>query len=133
MNIPLYRAKRIDFDEYVEGYYLPKYMQVYDESGVITRFEFMENVIQKGGTYFRIDPSTLSISFPAMIDSEGTRIFASLREDGKGGDICNLRKSLMHSFVDEGTACYFDGCFVVRPNQGFVGNYVNLEVIGIQE
>ena len=34
-----------------------------------------------------IDPSTLAIHFPDMLDSEGTKIFASLSEDGMGGDI----------------------------------------------
>jgi len=129
INCPLYRAKRIDFDEYVEGYLLPKFRG---------RLYLSLKWSTDGDTgytpdFIEIDPSTLSISLPDMIDSEGTRIFASLSEDGKGGDICNLRKSPMHSFVDEGTACYYDGCFVVRPNKGFVGNYVNLEVIGIQE
>ena len=36
--------------------------------------------------YIEIDSSTLAISFNDMIDSEGTKIFASLSEDGKGGD-----------------------------------------------
>lgn len=34
MNIPIYRAKKIDSDEYVEGWYMPNY---YDIS-TLTRF-----------------------------------------------------------------------------------------------
>ena len=34
-----------------------------------------------------IDKTTLAIHFPDMLDSQGNKIFASLSEDGKGGDI----------------------------------------------
>ena len=36
---------------------------------------------------YEIDPTTLSIHFPDMLDSQENKIFASLQEDGKGGDI----------------------------------------------
>ena len=38
-----------------------------------------------------IDKSTLSIHFPNMIDSQGNKIFASLSEDRKGGDILQYK------------------------------------------
>jgi len=34
-----------------------------------------------------IDPTTLAIHFPNMVDKKGNKIFASLNKDGKGGDI----------------------------------------------
>jgi len=48
---------------------------------------FMVNDILHLDYRQEIDPSTLSINFPDMLDLEGTKIFASLSEDGKGGDI----------------------------------------------
>lgn len=35
---------------------------------------------------YEVQLDTRSLSFPDMIDSEGNKIFASLQEDGKGGD-----------------------------------------------
>lgn len=82
-NIPIYRAKKIDSDEYVIGWYLGR--------GQISRYCA---TINNDNTYsFRkndledIDILTLSIHFPDMLDSEGNKIFASLSENGKGGDI----------------------------------------------
>lgn len=72
-NIPLYRAKKIDGDEYVIGFLFKDYYN----------FKwFIHDSVQTD----EIDPSTLSIHFPDMLDSEGGKIFASLSEDGKGGD-----------------------------------------------
>ena len=72
--IPIYRARRIDSDEYVEGYY-------------VESINYKSN-IQVNNSYFQeIDPTTLAIHFPDMLDSQGNKIFASLSEDGKGGDI----------------------------------------------
>lgn len=73
-NIPIYRAKKIDSDEYVVGQYLgyKGYPTIFNEYG-------LDGV--------NIDETTLSIHFPSMLDSQGNKIFASLREDGKGGDI----------------------------------------------
>ena len=80
INIPIYRAKKIDSDEYVEGFYFNRknmlgktiYHKI-DHSTTCDKFT-------------EIDPSTLAIHFPDLIDSDGTKIFASLSEDGKGGN-----------------------------------------------
>lgn len=76
-NIPIFRAKRIDSIEYVEGFYYK---------------DGKDHIIFNGDstTIFGlrvIDPATLAIHFPDMMDSQRNKIFASLREDGKGGDI----------------------------------------------
>ena len=81
MNIPIYRAKKIDSDEYVLGQ--PTYIP-HDRDRIIMHVKLHEARLDV--RTFEIDPSTLSISFPDMLDSEGTRIFASLSEGGKGGD-----------------------------------------------
>jgi len=91
--IPQYRAKKIDSDESVEGFFLP-----HEKANVIivnhnARQMWAHRKSKTSYTnidkleYYEIDPSTLAIHFPDMIDSEGTKIFASLSEDGKGGDI----------------------------------------------
>ena len=82
LNIPIYRAKKIDSDEYIEGYLTAYAEKVFDKTKV--------NKIRIDAVYHinddEIDLSTLAIHFPDMIDSEGTKIFASLSEDGRGGD-----------------------------------------------
>lgn len=87
MNIPIYRAKKIDSDEYVIGYYSPAYdihHYIITHLGVDTKVNV---VYQMSTDIHKIDPTTLSIHFPDMLDSQGNKIFASLQEDGKGGDI----------------------------------------------
>jgi len=90
LNIPIYRAKKIDSDEYVEGclvvdsrtaqYYLLEKKEIdVDDHTIFT--------ISVSAKPIEINPSTLAIHFPDMIGSDGTKIFASLSEDGKGGDI----------------------------------------------
>ena len=95
-NIPIYRAKKINSDEYVEGYYYK---------------DGRDHIIFNGDstTIFGlrvIDPSTLAIHFPDMIDSQGNKIFVSLQEDGKGGDILG---SLRIKFCQE------DFIFKIQP------------------
>lgn len=78
-QIPIYRAKKVDSDEYVIG---ELHTLGTDEEPFITteiNDRFIDHII--------IDPTTLSIHFPDMLDSQGDKIFASLSEDGKGGDI----------------------------------------------
>lgn len=75
INIPLYRAKRLSNNKYITGQFL---WDNFEDKYWIRTFHDATH---------RIDPTTLSIHFSKMIDVEGTKIFASLREDGKGGDI----------------------------------------------
>ena len=103
--VPIYRAKKIDSDEYVEGFY---FKDLGDDSNGFHSKEY--HFILDGLTSYssdswsplneQIDPSTLAIHFPDMIDSEGTKIFASLSEDGRGGDI------LEYASVKMGVARY---------------------------
>ncbi len=79
-QIPTYRAKKIDSDEYVEGF-------LHTGFTIASIVDFSNNDIPNIAVLVScIDESTLAIHFPDMIDSEGTKIFASLSEDGKGGD-----------------------------------------------
>ena len=78
LNIPIYRAKKIDSGEYVKNITITSNKEgkvwLGVDSGTLTH-------------WIPIDLSTLAIHFPDMIDSNGTKIFASLSEDGKGGDV----------------------------------------------
>ena len=94
MNIPIYRAKRIDRDGYVEGFLIKSYDTYYivndraskicdSEGGTILGYDISEEYSDA----FEIDPTTLAIYHEGMLDAQGNKIFASLQEDGKGGDI----------------------------------------------
>lgn len=128
MNIPIYRAKKIDSDEHIEFESFYKYDNKYY---AITRI-----INQTVDGWFtnvqipltqKIEPSTLSIHFPDMTDSQGNKIFCSLSEDGKGGDI-------MKDDEYYGIAKYKDSRFVVEYENVEECLYEgNFEVIGIQE
>lgn len=100
-NIPIYRAKNIDNDEYVVGYYTYEYS---------TQEHFIETFTSNDAKV--IDPSTLSIHFTDMLASDSDRlfqngekdlrIFASLSEDGKGGDLVEIGKYKMNTIFENG-------------------------------
>lgn len=71
LNIPIYRAKRINGSEYVKGLLTA----VYDDG-----------TCEINGCYLCIT-ETLSIHFPNMLDAKNKKIFASLNPKGIGGDI----------------------------------------------
>ena len=98
MNIPIFRAKKIDSYEYVEGYLSPYISydgEIWEDNGLVILNKIWNDVEdEEYGFWYdksNIDPSTLAIHFPDMIDSQGTKIFASLSEDGKGGDILTYK------------------------------------------
>lgn len=77
---PLYRAKESYTGKYIEGYltpYCPTQRNDYDDWYIIT----------SSGRIVQIDPTTLAIHHQGMLDSEDNKIFASLSDDGLGGDI----------------------------------------------
>lgn len=92
--VPIYRAKKIDSDEFVEGSYIEAIQSI-----IPTKLDFSikNGKIDIHYSEFNkikvIDPTTLAIHFPDMLDSQGNKIFASLREDGKGGDCTFMENS----------------------------------------
>ena len=116
MNLPIYRAWCEKDSEYAVGFFISDDK----ENEILTRLD-------SGEMYARgIDPTTLAIHFPDMLDSQGNKIFASLSEDGKGGDIIeyNGKKE------------------VVKYSIGIIQTYMfrfedlidlNIKVIGIQQ
>ena len=128
MNIPIYRAKKIDNDEYVIFNSFYEYENKYYAINKIinqTIGGWFTNVMIP--LTYKINPTTIAIHFPGMLDSQGNKIFASLQEDGKGGD--KMR-------CDEyyGIAKYLDCEFVVEYENVLENiNNQNFEVIGIRE
>ncbi len=94
--IPIYRAKKLDSDEWVEGYLMPfahlgGYFIRESEYGFLEEAEH------------QIDQNTLAIHFPNMIDKNGKKIFASLSEDGVGGDEVILKEVVYVNFTNGDT------------------------------
>ena len=83
-NVPIYRAKSNEGkNNYVEGFLIG----VDKEIGLCT-IRTKDDYI--GGEICYLH--TLAIHFPDMLDSQGNKIFASLQEDGIGGDIIHHKK-----------------------------------------
>ena len=85
INLPIFRAKKLDSDEYVIGFLLQDCFGFYIiQTDNALRCETLNQ------ESVEIDHQTLSISFSDMLDSQRNKIFASLSENGKGGDIIKL-------------------------------------------
>ena len=90
LNIPIFRAKKMGTDEYIEGIGIDDNIMV---EYISQRNYCSEHIAETS----EIDLSTLSIHFPNILaedsdvyNSNGEkdlRLFASLEEFGKGGDI----------------------------------------------
>ena len=84
MNIPIYRANIENSNNYITG----NLRKILTADSDVIMIEGLENLARIGinqGLY-KIDETTLAVHFPDMLDSQGNKIFASLSEDGKGGD-----------------------------------------------
>ncbi len=85
MNLPIYRAKRLDGNDWIEGYLLPP--TVLDHIKLMTSTPIGNGFFNQSCT---VCPKTLSIHFPNMIDKNGKRFFASLSSNAEdkllGGD-----------------------------------------------
>ena len=118
MNIPIFRAKKINSDDYVQGAGTTDFLNInYYNDG--NRLWLWSNY-----SWVEIDPTTLAIHFPDILDSQGNKIFASLSEDGKGGDI-------MKDDEYYGIAKYIDCGFMVEYENCIESIFEqNFEVIG---
>ena len=128
MNVPIYRAEKIDSDEYVIGNLIEDEGVFYIiKNPVVTHFNGLQQLTGECEYLDRVDPTTLAINLPDMLDSQGNKIFASLSASGKGGDI-------MKDDEYYGIAKYVDCKFVVEYENCFdVIDEGNFEVIGIQQ
>ena len=118
--IPIYRAKKIDSDEWVEGYVV-----------ISGENDIDYYICPFLGYQEQIDPNTLAIHFPNMIDKNGKKIFASLNEDGVGGDKFMFDgKEYIYRFGEYGLETIVDIEWIDRP---MAFNYHLVEVIGIHK
>ena len=124
ISLPIYRAKKIDSDEYVIGWY---------SSPIIIEGKTYLSITNKDGEY-RIDTTTLSIHFSDMLDSQGNEIFASLQKNGRGGDVCSV-----NDYIDsglEGVAIYQNYGFRIDRKGKAMGislSSTDIKIIGIQQ
>ena len=114
MNIPKYRAKKKKGNEYIIGNL---------GNNIHGTYYITDNTSFGMGVFaIDIDPSTLSINFPDMLDLNNKPIFASLREDGKGGD------NATHKLGYGVTFKYINGMFISLANK-----FNEFKIIGIQQ
>ena len=127
MNIPIYRAKEINSNEYIKGTGTTDFLNINNISGFEHYNDGTRLWLWSNYFWIEIDPTTLAIHFEDMLDSQGNKIFASLSEDGKGGDIMQDDEYI-------GIAKYIDCQFVVEY-ENCIDNIDNgnFDVIGIQE
>ena len=124
ISLPIYRAKKIDSDEYVIGWY---------SSPIIIEGKTYLSITNKDGEY-RIDTTTLSIHFSDMLDSQGNEIFASLQKNGRGGDVCSV-----NDYIDsglEGVAIYQNYGFRIDRKGKAMGislSSTDIKITGIQQ
>ena len=123
-NIPIYRAKHKNIDNYVIGY---EYYNHIEDEYYITHYAT--------GNNYKIDRSTRSIHFEGMIDSQGNKVFASLSEDGKGGDVLYYKSKI--DLVTK-TTLYFENYRLITHSKGEntfrdKESLSKFEIIGIKE
>ena len=70
MNIPIYRAKKIDSDKYIQGYLLGMWGEYFISWGETNH---VPNKVQ-------IDPTTLAIHFPNSINTNSEKVWYNLEE-----------------------------------------------------
>ena len=126
--IPIFRAFSETFDKYILGvpYFSDgRYYMLVDDCN-------KNNNIGSGS--YPIDETTLAIHFPDMLDSQGNKIFASLQEDGKGGDVCSV-----NDYIDSGlngVAIYQKYGFRIDRKGKAMGislSSTDIKIIGIQQ
>ncbi len=127
LDLPIYRGKSIKTKQYVEGYLKPCI-----DTGANVYW-----IQTKDWIDYQVEPETLSISFPDMLDSENTRIFASLTKSGKGGDITKTKDGWkvykrVHLFSIDGTRAGKDLDIMEILSKKY-NSVLDIKVIGIQE
>ena len=146
MNIPIYRAKKIDSVRLVDGYYFPQdYIGNYPNEDAEEREEIVKHFIcgttthdiwddEEGHFKFmgidEIDPTTLAIHFPDMLDSQGNKIFASLSASGKGGDILRIEQLDEDEPFEDRTVLYNETSIHIKNME--LEHYCHLDMINLQ-
>ena len=130
----LFRAKEKNSNNYVIGY---EYYNHIEDEYYITHYV--------SGSNYKVDRTTRSINIEDMLDSHRNKIFASLQEDGKGGDILKgqvygISKGKVWDMVAEykDTSIWLtryinNNTLISMPLVYQKNGYRDMEVIGIQK
>ena len=123
INLPIFRAKSNEQkNTYVEGLLIGV-----DEELNLCTIRTKDDYI--GGEICYLH--TVSINFPDMLDSQGNKIFASLSENGKGGDILfDMEYEYALSF--DGLKFNLQGLFS-QPSFNEFDSWEEFDIIGIEE
>lgn len=115
MEIPYYRAQEIDGEKWLEGFLSPH------KHIVMGQVESVWYEITNPDKGYRgvINHYTLAIHFPTWIDKNGIKIFASLSQDGLGGDVVDMG----YNYIREA---------MVMGKSMFTYDYTDSEVIEIK-
>ena len=114
INLPIFRGLKLGTkNEYVEGFLTRSrcYSGVYI---LPSNYNQNENIEGYEDEISEIDPTTLSIHFPTMLDTQGNKIFASLNEDGRGGDLVGYVEGHINYNVAERYVILEDGVLFLR-------------------
>ena len=121
--IPTYRAKSNERkNTYVEGLLIGV-----DEELNLCTIRTKDDYI--GGEICYLD--TLSINFPNMTDVKGNKIFASLNEEGRGGDIL-FDMEYEYTLFFDGYKFNLQGIFS-QSEYGKYDSWKKFKTIGIEE
>lgn len=83
-----YRSLELDTGNIVEGYYAKEHgYAMRDDKPLLDEPCIRHFIFDGSGQRFEITPEYLSVNFNDSEDGKGTKIFASLYENGNGGDI----------------------------------------------
>ena len=79
----------------------------------------MDGNIQLQDFIYEVEKDTRALNFEDMIDSQGNKIFASLSNDGKGGDIVEFEhirylEDDEPSYIIKGLCLFMDSSFFVE-------------------
>ena len=113
----LFRAKEKNSNNYVIGY---EYYNHIEDEYYITHYV--------SGSNYKVDRTTRSINIEDMLDSQGNKIFASLQEDGKGGDIVTILDTTFKAAYK-----YLKGKFLLDNGMDTFNPYLKYKIIGIQQ
>lgn len=128
--IPIFRAKKFNSDDWVQGYYYSATTNYhYITSGksnitgewTSTGYDLLKD---------RIDPDTLGIHFPNMLDEDNNKIFASLNKTAIGGDILVNGDFRTIAFYDEETSSIY-----LKEYGSHIAawEYKHFKIVGINE
>ena len=135
LNIPIYRAKKIDSNEWIIGYL----MHIIESNGNGKSPKIIYCIQNSLFYVHEIDTTTLAIHFPDMLDSQGNKIFAALSQEGNGGDCTFMQNGYNEVFCwDTLNACvvlkskhYECRCF--RNGYRTESTFKNYTIVGIQQ